>query len=298
MKLPRFTYHRPSGVEEAVELLARLGPDAKVLAGGQSLLPVMAMRLGQPEHLVDIGRIPELGSIEAGDGLLRIGAAVPHARVEDSPVVATQVPLVAAAMPWIGHRAIRNRGTAVGSIAHADPAAELPAVALALDAVMVARSVRSTREIPAAAFFQGFLTTALEPDELLVEVRFPAAAASRATLLELSRRHGDYAIVGVAVTLDPSPRIALLSVSSTPVRVPEAEDRLKAALSEEPAGRAGAGPLLEAVAEVAAIVSAQIDPPGDIHASAAYRRHLAGVLTRRALAPLLGPAGRRTEEAA
>ncbi len=238
----------------------------------------MAMRLGQPEHLVDIGRIPELQAISLDGGAVRIGAAVTHSTVEDSALVAEHAPLVASAMPWIGHRAIRNRGTSVGSIAHADPAAELPAVALALDAVMVARSSRGTREIAAADFFQGFLTTALEPDELLVEVKVPSAPSARAVVTELSRRHGDYAMVGVAVTLDPTPRIALLSVGSTPVRVPDAEAALAAGSRAE---------------EVAAIVSAQIDPPSDVHATAAYRRHLAGVLTRRAIASL-----RATEAAA
>ncbi len=192
MKHPKFAYARPASLDEALDLLAS-SDDAKVLAGGQSLLPVMALRLGAPELIIDISQIPDLDRITAGDdGSLTIGALVRHAEVEDSPDVARLAPLVANAMPLVGHRAIRNQGTTVGSIAHADPAAEMPAVCLATGATMVAASTRGRREIAAHEFFQGFLDTALEPDELLVEVRFPPwPDGAVGAVVEEARRHGD-----------------------------------------------------------------------------------------------------------
>ncbi|HZQ78853.1 MAG TPA: xanthine dehydrogenase family protein subunit M [Acidimicrobiia bacterium] len=279
--MPAFCYHRPDTVEEAAGLLAEYGADAKVLAGGQSLVPLLALRLSHPEHLVDIGRIAGLEAVAAGPDGFTVGAGVRHAAVERSPEAGRAAPLVAAAMPHIGHRAIRNRGTVCGSLAHADPAAELPAVALATGAELVARSSTGERVIPAADFFVGYLTSALDETELLTAVRFPPWPPSTGwSVQEVSRRHGDYALVGLAavVALDAGGRVERAALSffgagATPVRVGEAER----VLAGQPAGAA-------AFAEAAAVVTATIDPPGDNHATAAYRAHVAGVLTRRCLA--------------
>ena len=280
MKNPPFVYHRPESLTDALALLAEHGDDAKVLAGGQSLLPVMALRLGRPEHVVDIGRIAELSTLDAGPGGTTIGALVRHVEAERSAAVAEHAPLVAAAAPHIGHRAIRTRGTLVGSVAHADPAAEMPAVCRALDATMVAASADGTREIAAADFFEGYLTTALEPTEILTEIRLPAwSADAGGAVVEISRRHGDYALVGLACTVEVSGgsiRSAALSffgADSTPVRVADAEAAL-----------VGQTPGDDAFAAAAEIVSAQLDPPSDVHGTTNYRKHIAGVLTRRGLA--------------
>jgi carbon-monoxide dehydrogenase medium subunit len=279
MKLPAFTYYRPDSLGEALAVLAE-HEEAKVVAGGQSLLPMMALRLARPEHLVDISRLEELSSIREHRDGVAIGAAVTHTTAEGSPLVAAKSPLLAAALPLIGHQAIRNRGTVCGSLAHADPAAELPAVALALDATLVATSPRGERTLTPAEFFQGYLSTALEPDELLIEMRTPAwPATATCAVHELSRRHGDFALVGIAamVTLTNDGAIASAALSffgaaSVPCRVAEAEASL-----------AGQQPTEAAIAEAAAIVAARLTPPDDIHASRAYRQHAAGVLTRRAL---------------
>jgi carbon-monoxide dehydrogenase medium subunit len=281
MKMPPFRYHRPTTVEDAVGLLAEFGSEAKVLAGGQSLVPLLALRLSHPEHLVDIGRVAGLDSIEDGPAGFTIGAAVPHADVELSPTTARANPLVAAAMPHIGHRAIRNRGTVCGSLAHADPAAELPAVTLATGAELVARSSSGERTIPASGFFLGYLTSALEETEILTAVRFPPWPDRTGwSVQEISRRHGDYALVGLAALLglggDGRVERAALSffgAGATPVRVPEAEAVL-----------VGERPEPSAFAEAADVVTKTIEPPGDNHATAAYRAHVAGVLTRRCLA--------------
>ncbi len=280
MKLPPFEYHRPSSIDEAVQLLADLDGEAKVLAGGQSLLPVMALRIGAPPHLIDIGNIAGLDAITANASGVIIGCLVRQAEAEEHTALAEHAPLVAKALPNIGHRAIRNRGTVCGSLAHADPAAELPAVCLALDATLVARSVRGERLIPAADFFVGFLDTALGDDELLTEVRFPAWGRRRgAGFAELSRRHGDYAIVGVAATvsLDDAGAVdhvalAFTGVAATPVRSEAAEQQL-----------IGTAPTSQSFAAAARTAASAIDPPSDLHGSVSYRRHLAGVLAARAL---------------
>jgi carbon-monoxide dehydrogenase medium subunit len=281
MKMPAFRYHRPATVEETVGLLAEYGADAKVLAGGQSLIPLLALRLSRPEHLVDIGRVEELCGIDEGSNGLSLGAGVRQAEVELSPVIGRAAPLLAAAMPHIGHRAIRNRGTVCGSLAHADPAAELPAVALAAEAELVVRSSREERTVPAAKFFVGYLTSGLEETELLTAVRFPPwPPRTGCSLHEVSRRHGDFALVGLAalVGLGESGRVERAALSffgagATPVRVPEAE-RL---LTGEP-------PDAAAFAEAAEVVTKVIAPPADNHATSAYRAHVAGVMTRRCLA--------------
>ena len=288
MKMPAFCYHRPATVEEAVGLLADHGPDAKVLAGGQSLVPLLALRLSHPAHLVDIGRVAGLDTVDDGPGGFTVGAGVRHSQVELSPVTARVAPLVAAAMPHIGHRAIRNRGTVCGSLAHADPAAELPAVALAVDAELIVRSSAGERTIPAADFFLGYLTSALDDTELLTAVRFPPWPPSTGwSVAEISRRHGDYALVGLAavVGLGEGGRVqraalSFLGAGATPVRVTEAERVL-----------VGEHPDPAAFAEAADVVTKTIEPPGDNHATAAYRAHVAGVLTRRCLAEAAERAG-------
>jgi len=281
VKNPPFNYHRPATLDEALGLLAEHGDEAKVLAGGQSLLPVMALRLGRPEHVIDIGAIDALKQLSVlEDGGVSVGAMVRHAEAEKSPDVAQHAPLVTSALPHVGHRAIRNRGTVVGSIAHADAAAEMPAVCLALGATMQIASNNATRKVTADHFFQGHFSTTIEPHELLTEVQFPAwSSTAGGTVIEVSRRHGDYAMCGLACVIDApegvisSAALSFFSVSSRPVRVTEAE----AALVGQRAGP-------EVFAEAASIVSNTLSPDGDIHATAAYRRHLAGVLTRRGLA--------------
>jgi carbon-monoxide dehydrogenase medium subunit len=280
MKMPRFTYHRPETVDEALAILSE-HDDAKVLAGGQSLIPLMALRLGQPAHLVDIGRLDELKHITDDGAGVVVGAGATHLEAERSGLVASAAPMVARAEPLIGHRAIRSRGTVCGSLAHADPAAELPAVALASGASFVARSTQGERVIAAADFFDGYLSTALAPDELLVAVRFPAVSPTAGvSVLELSRRHGDFALIGVAAMIDVDTdgivsacSLSYFGADAVPCRVADAE-----------ASVIGGPPEATTFADAAAIVSKQLDPPGDIHGSQAYRKHVAGVLTRRALA--------------
>ena len=285
--MPAFSYHRPDSLDEAVGLLAEYGGDAKVLAGGQSLVPLLALRLSHPDHLIDIGRVAGLDGAAGGPDGFTVGAGVRHAELERSAEAGRAAPLVAEAMPHIGHRAIRNRGTVCGSLAHADPAAELPAVALATGAELVARSSTGERAIAAADFFVGYLTSALDETELLTAVRFPPwPPATGWSVQEVSRRHGDYALVGLAaiVGLDAGGRVQHAALSffgagATPVRAAEAERVLL-----------GQAPEAAAFAEAAQVVAKTIDPPGDNHATAAYRAHVAGVLTRRCLAEAAGRA--------
>ena len=199
MKLPPFGYEAPQTVSEAVELLAEHQDEASVLAGGQSLIPLLALRLAQPALLIDINGVTELSGVSATDGWVAIGATTREYVAEESGTIADTVPLLAAALPLIGHEAIRNRGTIGGSLAHADPAAELPAVARALDAEFVVRGQSGERIIPAAGWFEGYLTTSRRPDELLTEVRFPAVGrGTGVSFQEVARRHGDFAVVGLA----------------------------------------------------------------------------------------------------
>jgi carbon-monoxide dehydrogenase medium subunit len=282
LKPAPFRYFAPQTLDEALALLAEHGYDAKPLAGGQSLVPAMNFRLAQPAVLVDLNRIPELSFVRAADdGGLRIGAMTRQRALERDPQVATRAPLVHEAMPHIAHVQIRNRGTVGGSLAHADPAAELPAVALALDASFRLRSGRGERWVAAGEFFVSLFTTALEPDELLVEVTLPPLQPRTGwAIQEVARRHGDYALVGVAATLTlddagrcRQARIALLSVGDGPVAAHKAAAFL---VGERPTPD-----LITTVAET--VAQQEIDPASDIHASAAYRRHLAKILTRKAL---------------
>ena len=279
MKPPPFEYSAPDSLDEALAVLAEAGDEAKVLAGGQSLVPLLNLRLAHPARLVDINRVPGLDGVRDGTGL-ELGALVRHRTAERSPDVRREAPLVADAMRFVGHAAIRSRGTVGGSLAHADPAAELPAVALALDAEVVATSRRGTRTGPTAELFQGFLTTSLEPDEVLTAIRLaPWPAGAGWSFQEFSRRSGDFAVVGVACVLGRDgagrvdhARVALSGVAGTPVRAREAEAVLASAF---PSG--------ELWKEAGAQAAAPLDPPADLHGTAAYRRHLAAVLTERAL---------------
>ncbi|HEX9893308.1 MAG TPA: xanthine dehydrogenase family protein subunit M [Gemmatimonadales bacterium] len=282
MKPAPFDYHAPSTTDEALELLQRYGPEAKPLAGGQSLVPAMNFRLAQPGVLVDLNRITDLAGIHTGDGgSLRIGAMTRQRALERSHLVTTRAPLLAEAMPHVAHPPIRNRGTAGGSLAHADPASELPAVMTALGARFRLRSREGERWIPAADFFFGLFATALEPGELLVEIEIPAPAPRTGfAFMEIARRHGDYALAGIAARLELDPagrcsdvRMVLFGVGEGPVSVAAAEALVR-----------GESPSEEVFAAAAALVERALDPPGDIHATSAYRRRLAGVLTRRALA--------------
>jgi carbon-monoxide dehydrogenase medium subunit len=277
-----FDYHRPSTPAEAVGLLAELGDGAKVLAGGQSLIALLALRLAVFDHLVDIGRIPELRGIERRNGSLWVGAGTIDADVERSAEVTTAVPLLAKATPFVGHFQIRNRGTLGGSIAHADPAAEYPAVALALDATMHVLSPRGTRDIAARDFFTGVWTTDIGDDELLVGVSFPVwSGRTGFAVEELARRHGDFAIAGatLGIELDGDDRVArcaigLLGMGSTPERAAAAEAYATGQRVDE-IDTVELGRL--AVDDLHAI-------PDDLHGSAAYRARVGAVMVSRAWA--------------
>jgi aerobic carbon-monoxide dehydrogenase medium subunit len=281
MKPASFAYEAPESLPAALDLLARYGDEAKILAGGQSLIPVLNFRLSQPARLIDLNRIDGLSDIRRGaDGGLSIGAMTRQRAVERSPLVAEIAPLLAEAVPWIAHPQIRNRGTVGGSLVHADPAAELPALAVALDARFRLAKSGGERWVAARDFYTGLFATLLEPDELLVEIAIPPAAPKTGfAFMEVARRHGDYAQVGLAasVTLEEdgtcrSARLTFLSVGDRPI-----EARAAAALL---AGRTLSP---EAMAACAAAVDGEINPFSDVHATAEFKRHLARVLTRRAL---------------
>jgi carbon-monoxide dehydrogenase medium subunit len=280
MKPAAFAYYDPTTKAEVLSLLGELSEDAKVMAGGQSLMPMLNMRLARPATIIDLNRVDELAYLkQTRDGLL-IGALTRQRTVERSEVVKQRSPLLAEAILSIGHPPIRARGTIGGSLAHADPAAELPAVLLALDGWVQANGPRGARRIPAAELFLGPLATSLEPDELLTEACFPALPPGTGTaFLEVTRRHGDFALVGVAVclTLDQQgictrAAIALLGAGETQARASDAE----ACLVGQPVKA-------QAIEAAGSAAMAALEPMGDIHASPEYRKQVAGVLTRRAL---------------
>ncbi|GMU77439.1 MAG: carbon monoxide dehydrogenase [Acidimicrobiia bacterium] len=285
MKPAPFDYHAPEALDEAAGLLHEHGDDAKVLAGGQSLVPMLALRLTRFAHLVDVTRIGELRGITRDDGHVRVGATTPQAVAEHDTVLAAAVPLVARALPHIGHFQIRNRGTVGGSLAHADPASELPAVALALDATFEAASTRGRREIGAADFFTGTWSTALADDEVLVATRFPVwSGRCGFTVHEVARRSGDFALAGVAAAVeiggdDTLTRVALglFGVASTPQRATAAEGAL---VGRGTTDRAELGATLRDASRAGA---AEIDGVDDVHATAAYRTRVAAHLMETAL---------------
>jgi aerobic carbon-monoxide dehydrogenase medium subunit len=268
-----FTYLRASTVDEALALVAEHGDDAKFLAGGHSLLPLMKLRLAQPEVLIDLAPLRELSYIRDAGGHVAIGALTRHHDLEHSALLARSVPLLAHAAGQVGDPQIRHRGTLGGSLAHGDPASDLPAVILALDAVMVARGPSGERQIAAADFFAGLFETALQPDELLVEVRVPKPAAAGWSFQKFTKRAIDWAIVGVAVQ---GSSVALVNMASTPVR----------AVAVEQALASGAGPR-----DAAVHAADRTSPVEDINATPAYRAHLARILTGRALEEAAGRAG-------
>ena len=281
MKPPLFEYHDPGSVDEALALLAEHGGEAKVLAGGQSLVPLLNFRLARPERLVDVNGLNELAYLRTDDGVLRIGALTRHAALERSKEAAARVPLLGEAVALVGHVQIRNRGTVGGSVAHADPAAELPVAFSALDARYRVRSTRGERVVGSDEMFITHLTTSLEPDELLTEIEVPVPPARTGfAFVEFARRHGDFALGGAAVlvTLDDAgvctrARIALLAAAPTPVRARETEEWLTGLRLDPPA-----------MGEAAARAVAGIHPTSDIHGGTEYRRALVEALVRRALA--------------
>jgi aerobic carbon-monoxide dehydrogenase medium subunit len=282
MKPAPFDYHRPASLGEAFELLARYGDDGRILAGGQSLVPALNMRLATPRAVIDINRLPSLDTIRATPEGLVIGALARHQALEQSPLVREHAPLLALAMPSVGHAAIRARGTLGGSLALADPAAELPACVVALDARLRIEGRGGRREVAAADFFRGIYTTALEPGELVTEVVVPRAAAGwRSGFQEVARRHGDFALAGLAARARledgaiAESRLVFFGVGAAPVRARGAEAAL--------AGRRADTDTLDAARRA---LAAELDPPGDVHGSPALRRHLAGVLLGRVIGSL------------
>ncbi len=282
MKPAPFDYAAPATLAEALALKAQHGDEAKFLAGGQSLVPAMNFRLVQAALLVDLNRLSELDFVRVtDDGGLRLGAQTRQRRLEREALVRAHAPLLHEAMPEVAHPQIRNRGTLGGSLAHADPAGELPVIAVALAARLRVQSARGERWLPAAEFFQGLFTTALAPDEMLVEVALPPLPPRTGTaFVEFARRRGDYALMGVAavVTLDDdgrcqAARLVYLNAGEGPVSAEEAAEEL-----------VGETAMPEVIGEAAAIAAEdEINPMGNVHATPAYQRHLARVLTRRAL---------------
>ena len=289
MKAPPFTYVRATSLADAFHLWRDAGPDAKLLAGGQSLLATLAFRLSDPGTLIDISRIRELRGIAQAGSAIRVGALTTHAELGRSALIREHVPLIAEAVPLIAHAAIRNRGTIGGSLAFADPAAELPACCVALDATIVARNAADERRIPAAQFFTGLYSTALRTHELISAIEFPVAkAGERGTIIELARRSGDYAMAGIAARAKVTgstiiePRIVLFGVGDAPV------------LAERAMAAAGGKQVLpDTIAAAQSALMGDLDPPADQHGSADMKRHLARVLLARALNRLTGRAEAR-----
>lgn len=282
MKPPPFEYYNPRTLDEALSHLAEYGYDAKILAGGQSLVPMLNFRLAQPAVLVDLNNIPDLAYIREGDsGGVRLGAMTRHAQVERDPIIAERAPLIHETMPLIATTQIRSRGTFGGSISHADPSAELVANSVALEGNFRLRSQSGERTVPAADFFLGMFTTQLESEEILVEASFPPLPARTGwAIKEIARRPHDFALVGVAAVVSlhgdgriQNARIVFLSVGDGPVVAEKASGTLR---DQVPTPE-----LLRAASETAA--TEDIDPSNDIHASAEFRRHLAKVLTRQSL---------------
>ncbi len=281
MKPPPFGYTRPRSLDEALATLSTHGPDARPLAGGQSLIPLLNLRLARPSLLVDLAFIPGLADVQAENGTVVLGAMVRQRAVERDALIAQRVPLLAEATRLVGHPPIRNRGTVGGSLAHADPSAEYPAIALALDAELVVRSASGERVVPARDFFVDLFTTALAPGELLTAVRIPVPPPGTGwAIQEIARRHGDFALAGAAVLLRKTgdgtcehAAIALFGVATRPLRVTAAEH----ALTGQPL-------TAESIREAAALAVEAIDEPlSDVHGSAAYRQRMAEVVARRAL---------------
>jgi carbon-monoxide dehydrogenase medium subunit len=285
VKPPAFTYHRPRSIDEALDVLAELGERGKVLAGGQSLVPLMSMRLSAPEHLVDVNHVPGLAGVEVDADAVRIGALARHSRVEHDAAAYDAVPLLRQALLQVAHPTIRNRGTTVGSLVHGDPAAEMPAVLGLLDGWVTLRSAEGSRDVVAADFFRGPMETDTRPGELAVAATFRRPPDGTGTaFVEVARRHGDYAVCGVGAVVRTkdgrasSARVALISMGNGPVLVDVAPALVDGAFD---------------AAKLVELVDAATEPEADIHASADYRRHLGHVLVRRALDAAQAPADGR-----
>ena len=263
-----FEYREAGSVDEAISLLGDHGDDAKLLAGGHSLLPLMKLRLASPAVLIDIGRLRELSYVRDGGNHVAVGALTRHRDVETASLLAAEAPLLARVAGQVGDPQVRHRGTIGGSVAHGDPASDLPAACLALGATFVARGPGGERQIAADAFFRGFLETALGPDELLTEIRVPKQPGARWGWQKFTRRAQDWAIVGVAAVIDGAPRVALINMDDHPVRARAVEEALGG----------GATP-----ADAAQRAAEGVSPPTDLNADAEYRAHLARVLVERAL---------------
>jgi CO/xanthine dehydrogenase FAD-binding subunit len=279
LKSAEFEYHRPRNIEEALALLLEFGDEGKILAGGQSLIPLMNFRLAQPAHIIDINFINGMDYTRRDKGLLRIGCLARQSRLLDNPIVRERCPLLAEALTYVGYEQIRNRGTLCGSLAHADPAAELPAVLLALDGFVTVGNLTTKREVAARDFFKSYLTTALSSDEMVVEASIPETPPGAGwSFTEFARKFGDFAIVGVAVLLVreqekiADARVALTGVGDKPWREPGVERML--------VGQQASADLF---GKISVEIATRINPGSDIHASESYRRSLATVLTRRAL---------------
>ena len=285
MKPAKFEYHAPASVDEALAMLGRYDGEARVLAGGQSLVPMMNFRLATPRAIIDLNRIDGLSYIEDDGEVVRIGSMTRQRRLEFDPRVAAKLPLLREALRWVGHLPTRSRGTIGGSIAHADPSAEIPMVLQTLEGEVVARGAQGERRIPAQQLFQAALTTSLAPLEIITEVRLPAMPAQAVCAVEeFARRKGDFAIAAVAVMLMRDgdrcikARLATAGVSPASIRLRDAE----AVLEQKGLGE-------DAIAEAADKAKAQVDPVSDLNGSAEYRRHLTGVLTSRAVLKAIGP---------
>jgi carbon-monoxide dehydrogenase medium subunit len=263
-----FEYKRAATLAEAVDLLAANGEDAKLLAGGHSLLPLMKLRLATPALLVDIGRVRELSYVREEGDHVAVGALTRHRDLETSEVLRTHLPLLAHVAGQVGDPQVRHRGTIGGSVAHGDPASDLPAACLALGATFEAVGPNGARSVAASELFKGFLETALGPDEVLTEIRVPKATGVGWSFQKFNRRAQDWAIVGVAALAGPHPGVAMINMGPVPLRATAVEEALVGGAS---------------AAEAAARSAEGLDPPGDLNASPEYRRHLAQVLVRRAL---------------
>jgi aerobic carbon-monoxide dehydrogenase medium subunit len=288
MKPAPFDYHAPASLAEALELLGRFGDEAKVLAGGQSLIPILAMRLSRFEHLVDLRKIEELRRIDRNDGTVRIGAMTTQATVERSKDIAADLPLLAQATKLIGHFQIRSRGTLGGSIAHADPAAEYPAMASVLDAELEVAGPNGTRSIPSGEFFTGTWMTTLEPEEILVAARFtPWRGQCGFAVREVARRHGDFAMAGVACGVEVADgrvaraAIGFFGMGSTPVRATATEQALTGSAVDD-----------MNTDELGHLAVGHLDPPSDVHASGAHRKRIGAAITQLALATAISEAQR------
>jgi CO/xanthine dehydrogenase FAD-binding subunit len=281
MKPASFDYYAPNSMDQALELMREYGDEAKILAGGQSLVPAMNFRIVQPAVLVDINRVPEMGYIREEDGVLRVGAMTRERQLEFDPMIAQRTPLLAEALPFIAHPQIRNRGTLGGSLVNADPAAELPVLMLALNARLKARNAVSERWIEARDFFLGMFTTALEADEILVEIELPFMSPGTGwSFLEVAPRAGDYALMGVAtlVSLDENgtckrAKLIYLNAGDGPIDAKEASQSLE--------GEKVSNNLIESAAALAS--EKEITPYGNVHTSPEFQRHLANVLTKKTL---------------